>query len=167
MGRNPTKAQVNVYCQARKRAALYDDRLNSREKAAELLGVSPSTLADYELGLTKCIPADNVVLMSDLYRAPELRSHYCSSECPIGKMDAHPVDMERLESITLKVLSSFQKMATAKDKLIDIASDGQIGEDEVEDFQEILKMLDSVSKHAQELKAWAEKELGIKRQVEN
>lgn len=57
MGTNPTKAAGNIYCQCRKEAAKYNDKLNSREGAAEVLGMSSSTLSDYELGITKIIPA--------------------------------------------------------------------------------------------------------------
>ena len=53
MGKEPLKENTNVYFQARKRAAMSNDRLFSRENAAELLGISPYTLADYELGNTK------------------------------------------------------------------------------------------------------------------
>lgn len=53
MGRGSTKGNENVYFVARKRAAMYNERLYSREGAAELLGISVSTLADYELGNTK------------------------------------------------------------------------------------------------------------------
>ena len=74
MGMNPTKAADNIYCKCRKAAAKYNDKLNSREGAAELLNISVSSLTDYELGLTKNIPVDKVVLMSDLYNAPELKS---------------------------------------------------------------------------------------------
>lgn len=77
MGTNPTKAADNIYCKCRKEAAKYNDKLNSREGAAELLGISASTLADYELGITKIIPADAILRMADLYNAPELRNHYC------------------------------------------------------------------------------------------
>ena len=49
MGAAATKAVGNVYYEARKKAAMYNDRLSSREGAAEALGISPSTLADYEL----------------------------------------------------------------------------------------------------------------------
>lgn len=79
MGTNPTKAADNIYCKCRKEAAKYNDKLNSREGAAELLGISASTLADYELGITKIIPADAILRMADLYNAPELRNHYCKS----------------------------------------------------------------------------------------
>ena len=76
MGRDCSKASGNVYFEARKAAAEYDDRLYSREKAAELLGVSVSTLADYENGNTKFVPVDKVVLMADLYHQPELKTGY-------------------------------------------------------------------------------------------
>ena len=62
---------------------MYNERLYSREGAAELLGISVSTLADYELGNTKVVPVDKVVLMADLYNAPELKTGYCKHECPI------------------------------------------------------------------------------------
>lgn len=61
MGAAATKAVGNVYYEARKKAAMYNDRLSSREGAAEALGISPSTLADYELGLTKFVPVENVM----------------------------------------------------------------------------------------------------------
>ena len=83
MGRGPTKSNENAYFVARKKAAMYNERLYSREGAAELLGISVSTLADYELGNTKVVPVDKVVLMADLYNAPELKTGYCKYECPI------------------------------------------------------------------------------------
>ena len=67
MGQNPTKAAGNIYCQKRKEAAKFNDKLNSREGASELLGVSQSTLADYELNYTKIVPVDVVLRMSDIY----------------------------------------------------------------------------------------------------
>jgi len=84
MGAAATKAVGNVYYEARKKAAMYNDRLSSREGAAEALGISPSTLADYELGLTKFVPVENVIRMADVYNAPQLKPHYCKNVCPIG-----------------------------------------------------------------------------------
>lgn len=56
MGTNPTKAADNIYCKCRKEAAKYNDRLHSREGAAELLGYSPSSLAGWELGTDRPSP---------------------------------------------------------------------------------------------------------------
>lgn len=70
-----TKEGKNIYFACREKAAKYNDLLNSRERAAELLGISTSTLANHELGVTKNVPPDTVVMMSDLYKTPELRRH--------------------------------------------------------------------------------------------
>lgn len=70
MGRRATKAAENPWCKARLEAAKYDERLLSREGAAERLGMSVSAVSDAELGLSKCMPVDKAVLMADLYKAP-------------------------------------------------------------------------------------------------
>lgn len=53
-----TKEGKNIYFACREKAAKYNDLLNSRERAAELLGISTSTLANHELGVTKNVPPD-------------------------------------------------------------------------------------------------------------
>lgn len=80
MESNCTNCNENVYFACRKKAASYNEKLNSRESAAELLGISPSTLANHELGITKSVPVDTVVMMADLYHAPELKNMYCKKE---------------------------------------------------------------------------------------
>ena len=86
MGRSPTKAAGNRYYESRKNAAEHDERLTSREAAGELLGVSWSSLADYERGLTK-VPVDVVCRMADLHKDPSLLNWYCCKECPICRND--------------------------------------------------------------------------------
>lgn len=105
MGRNATKSNENPCFQCRKAAARYNDKLSSREGAAEMLGISVSSLADYELGITKVIPVDKLVLMAELYNAPEMKTWYCSNECPIGR--GFPIPDEPLSSVertTLRLL---------------------------------------------------------------
>lgn len=104
MGRGPTKSNENVYFVARKKAAMYNERLYSREGAAELLGISVSTLADYELGNTKVVPVDKVVLMADLYNAPELKTGYCKHECPICSYLPVATEAKGLEGIALRLM---------------------------------------------------------------
>lgn len=149
----------NVYLRCRKRAAQYNEALSSREKAAELLGISSSSLANYELGITKTVPVDMVVMMGDLYKAPELRNMYCKQECPIGRMLPMATESKGLESITLKILKSLDEdeIKAMKKNLIDIAEDGGITEDEQEDFNSILERLDQIAKEISELRILAEK----------
>ena len=156
MGTSPTKAADNIYCKCRKEAAKYNDKLNSREGAAELLGISTSSLSDYELGLTKVVPVDKVALMADLYNAPELIPYYCSECCPLGCKSAKIV-IEDLDRISIKALSSFKKIAGLKDTLLNIVEDGVISEDEKPELNGLLTVMDEVETVIKIFKLWAEK----------
>lgn len=158
MGRRPTKAADNPFCIARLDAANYNERLFSKDGAAELLGVSTSTLSDYELGLTKIVPPDMVVKMADLYNAPELRNFYCREMCPLGS-DVPVLELEDLDRITVKAMASLRKTAETKDILLDITEDGVISEEEKSELEKVLQNLDEISAIAQSLKVWAEKNL--------
>lgn len=158
MGRRPTKAADNPFCIARLDAANYNERLFSKDGAAELLGVSTSTLSDYELGLTKIVPPDMVVKMADLYNAPELRNFYCREMCPLGS-DVPVLELEDLDRITVKAMASLRKIMETKDILLDITEDGVISEEEKPELEKVLQNLDEISAIAQSLKIWAEKNI--------
>lgn len=154
MGRDATKAAGNPWYEARKRAAEYDDRLSSREGAAERLGMSVSSVADAELGLTKCMPVDKAVLMADLYNAPHLLNYYCLHECPIGCRQSISDEVLDIDRVTVKLLKNLKvnQLTEIKDKLLDIAEDGVISNDEKPDLREILDYLDKLAKTVSELK---------------
>ena len=158
MGRRPTKAADNPFCIARLEAAKYNEKLFSKEGAAELLGVSVSTLSDYELGITKIVPPDMVLKMSDLYNAPELENYYCTSICPLGA-DIPKVRVENLDRISLRILDAFRKVDNVKELLVDIVADGVIDESEKPQFDKILGTLDELEQVAQSLKLWVRKNL--------
>lgn len=97
-------------------------------------------------------------MMSDIYSAPELKNYYCKHMCPLGK-DFPEVKAEGLDRISVKALSSFRKISAAKELLLDITEDGIITEDEKGDLTKVIETLDEVSKIAQSLRIWAEKNL--------
>jgi transcriptional regulator with XRE-family HTH domain len=158
MGRRPTKAADNPFCKARLEAARYNDRLFSKDGAAELLGISVSTLSDYELGITKVVPPDMVLKMADLYNAPELRNYYCRELCPLGG-DMPVLELEDLDRISIKAFAVFRKLNEAKDLLLDITEDGMIDESEKPQLEKILGTLDELEHVAQSLKVWVKKNL--------
>lgn len=158
MGRRPTKAANNPFCKARLEAARYNERLCSKEGAAELLGVSVSTLSDYELGLTKIVPTDMVVKMANLYNAPELENYYCTEMCPLG-CNMPKAEIEDLDRIAIRALASFREIAETRDTLIDITADGTISEDEKPALGKVLKNLEELEAIAQNLKIWVKKNL--------
>lgn len=156
MGRDAIKACENMCFRCRKEAAKYNDRLQSREGAAELLGVSVSSLAEYETGATKVIPVDRIVLMAELYGAPELKVWYCTEECPIGRtcQSIPSPELTSVEQKTLKLLSLLrhEDVENVTSQLISIAADGVIDDDEQVGLNEIMDYLDDLIKAAGELR---------------
>ena len=163
MGRDAMKSSENPCFRCRKEAAKYNEKLYSREGAAEMLGVSVSSLADYELGVTKVIPVDKLVLMADLYNAPELKVWYCSSECPIGRdyplPDSEP---SSVESVALRLVKELRdkNVERIRDTIIDVLSDGKIDDKEAPELEDILSYVDSLIQAACELKMIGSKLLG-------
>lgn len=164
MGRGPTNENTNMYFQARKKAATYNERLWSREGAAELLGISVSTLADYELGNTKVVPVDKVVLMADLYNAPELITGYCMRECPVHGFLPLATEEKSLEGIALRLLQNFNEdsLKNMRDSLIEITADGKITKDELPALEKIIGQLEKMAEVISEMKIAGEKYLNGK-----
>ena len=155
------KDNNNVYFRARKEAARYNERLYSREGAAELLGISVSTLADYELGITKVVPVDKVVLMAELYNCPELKTGYCKHECPIGKTMPMATQVAGIEGIVLRLIRELdsENITDIKKAFVEIAADGIISDDEKPELEEMLQKLDDLALVISEMKLAGEKVL--------
>lgn len=151
------RTRENPFFKARMEAAKYNDRLKSREGAAEALGVHPSTIANYELGTRVNPQPDTVLCMADLYHAPELLSYFCANECPIGLETMAEIKLEGLDRIAIKTLKSLQGTEKIKDNLIEIVSDGKITDDEEEILNAILDHLTQIADTASELKLWVQK----------
>lgn len=152
-----TKAAGNAYCQARLEAAKKNESLNSREGAAEALGMSKDSLTNYELGMTKSVPAENVVLMANLYHAPDLLNYYCANECPIGIGRISKIEEKPVELIALQMIGVMRGMEDIKNTLIDITDDGVIDAWEKPKLDDVLKRLEEISMRTNELKLFAEK----------
>ena len=151
MGRVSTKENKTIYQNLREELDL------SREKASELLeGITPERLERIENEKTVPHP-EEVLLMSDKYKAPDLCNYYCANECPIGEQYVPEVKMKDLSRIVLEMLSSLNSMNKQKDRLIDIAADGRIDNDEIKDFIYIQEELERISITVEALQLWAEK----------
>lgn len=149
------KTAANIFYQARCNASTHNDQLNSREGAADLMSIDRGRLYRIESGVADPYP-EEVLLMADLYNAPELRNHYCRNCCLLGG-DVPEIDMESLDRITVKALSSFRKIQAIKEHLLDITEDGIVSEEEKPQLERILKDLDELSSIAHNLRAWIEK----------
>lgn len=127
------KNSDSIYRKARKKAAEFNDKFKSMDGAAESMGISKDQLSNYELGLYKQIPVESVVIMADIYNAPELLNHYCCNECPIGKRTISPISQENINNIFKLSIGIFNLLDEGKHmgkNLLDIVEDGIVTEDE-------------------------------------
>lgn len=156
MGRGATVAAGNVWYEARIAAAKWNEKLYSRAGTEEATGgkVKEGVIADVERNMHKCMPVDVAVILADVYNAPQLLNHYCLNDCPIGCRQSISDELLEIDRVTVKLLKNLKvdQLSSIKDKLIDIASDGVVSEDEVPDLQEIINYLDELSKTVSELK---------------
>ena len=152
--------EENIYFGCRKLAAEHNEKLKSRAGAAELLGISESSLAHYELGVTKTIPADVIVMMAELYNAPNLRSFYCRTECPIGKYHSTMATEESgIQNATIHLMNCICG-AEGKDivkKLLRVSEDGKVSPEEALEFEPMQEALNNVAKAVSELQMVFEK----------
>jgi hypothetical protein len=64
------------------------------------------------------------------------------------------VKISSLSEIVLGMLSSLNSLERQKDRLIEITADGQISDDELEDFANIQKQLEHIDATVEALKLW-------------
>lgn len=154
-----TKQPENIYFRCRKEAAKHNPAVTSREKTAELLGISVSTLSNYELGITKNVPVDVIVLMTDLYNAPELKHTYCANECPIGQGQPIATEITSIEKVALRLLKALdgESLDSFRKSLIDVALQGPNNEGERLIYQALIKRIDEVMVILSELRMLGEK----------
>lgn len=153
MGRASIKDNKNRYQLMREELGL------SRERASELLEtVSPERLEKIENERSAPHP-DEVLLMSQKYRKPSLCNYYCSNQCPIGQQYVPEVQVKELSAIVLEMLASLNAVQKQKDRLIEIAADGKISREEIDDFIYIQEELERISITVETLQLWSEKML--------
>ena len=150
-----------MYYLARCEAAQTNEELNSREGAAEIIGIDRTRLARIELDTVNPYP-EEVLLMSRTYNTPELCNSYCAKECPIGKTSVKEVTIDDFDRLALKVLGSLKDIDTLRASLISISEDGYIDKSEQATFESILDSLEKISTNAKALQLWAIKNIQLK-----
>ena len=153
MGRVSVKENKNIYQLRREELGL------SREKAGELLETMPPERIE-KIENEKSLPhPDEVLLMSEAYKMPNLCNHYCANECPIGKQYVPEIKIKDLSQIVLEMLASLNSMHKKQERLIEITADGRIEGDEIKDFIHIQEELEKISITVETLQLWSEQML--------
>ena len=153
MARRSTKEKKNIYQRTREALDL------TRDEASELLvTMSPERIEKIENERTDPHP-DEVLLMSDKYKQPDLCNYYCANQCPIGQQYVPEVKIKDLSQIVLETIASLNTMQKKKDRLIEITVDGHISGDELADFVRIQEELEKISIAVETLQLWCERML--------
>ena len=137
MSKYATKANENVFYLARSEAAKFDDSLASREGASEMLGTDRTRLARIEHGSQDPLPED-VLLMADLYRRPELCNHYCTKICPIGKKTMEPMVEGSLPELAIRSFFAAHDIDQPAEEFLKMMEDGKLDSKDKERLEKIL-----------------------------
>ncbi len=152
MPRQITKAAGNVYCQARLRAAQYNDKLQTRAGTSEILpGVTEDSLKKYELDITRP-PNDVVALMADAYNAPELIAWYCANECPLGR-NCREIPQMPAERAILRAQNAVTDMEDALASYAQIMDDGAVDDSEKATLAKVREQILEVRRRLDEILA--------------
>ena len=150
MARASTKDNKNIYFRQREQRGL------TRDEASELMdGLTADRIEKIENERSLPHP-DEVLMMSEGYKAPHLCNYYCANECPIGQQYVPEIQIKDLSRIVLEMLASLNTAQKQKERLIEITADGEIGDDEVEDFVKIQETLEKISITVETLQLWSE-----------
>lgn len=153
MARVSTKENKNIYHKTREGLQL------TRETASELLeSITPERIEKIENERSLPHP-DEVLVMAEKYKQPSLCNYYCANQCPIGRQYVPEVKIKDLSQIILELLASLNAVSKQKDRLIEITADGEISDDQIEDFVNIQEELERISVAAETLQFWCEKML--------
>ena len=151
MGRQSTRADKTIYQLCREEQGL------TREKASELMpGISEARIEKIEYEQQEPTPYD-IVQMADAYKRPDLCNYYCTHRCDIGDRYVPEVTVTELPSIILETVASLNEISPLTNRLIQIARDGQITDDEIPDFAKISVKLDEISLAIDALNLWVDK----------
>lgn len=151
MGKKSVKKNKKPY-------QLRREELNlSREQASELLeSIQPERIFRIENEVSLPQP-EEVMIMAEKYKMPDLCNYYCSNECPIGQQYVPEIKIEDLSKIVLKMVAALNAASKEKDRLIEITVDGTIDADEIKDFVCIQDELENISVTVEALQLWAER----------
>jgi len=151
MARASTKENKNIYHRTRESLQL------SREAASELLEtITPERIEKIENERSLPHP-DEVLVMADKYKQPNLCNYYCANQCPIGQEYVPEVKIKDLSQIVLEMLASLNSLNKQRERLIEITVDGHISENEIQDFIHIQEELERISIAVETLQLWSER----------
>jgi transcriptional regulator with XRE-family HTH domain len=128
----------NLYKVCRNTSAL------TQEQAAELLGVAPRTLSEYESGRAK-VPDDIVDTMSEIYKAPLLAWWHLKNTSVLGKYLPEVIMPQTYGDMTAQLCSAEWRLKQVVEEIQRIMENGTVEEHEQPDFESALEYVKQVN----------------------
>lgn len=120
---------LNIYQNGRKQAGF------TQEQAAEFLHIDARTLRNYEAGTTP-VPDDVADLMVDLYRN-ELLGYRHARMNPVARRYLPEIQPRTLSEAALNLMCKSGMYMAVQTQMMEVASDGQVGNNEVEAWKKV------------------------------
>lgn len=127
----------SIYKKAREASKL------TQEQASELLNIAIETIASYECG-RRNVPDDIVVDMANIYNCPILCYKHLK-----GKVIAESlpdIEVKPLSQAVVMLLKSIDDMRDCSYKMLDIAFDNTISNEELEEWNRVIECIDGLQK---------------------
>ncbi len=165
MGRASVKSDKNIYQITREKMQDENGKPWSREKAADQIAqvengkynyLDKYRLVKIEEETVKIQPED-IVALSKAYNKPELRNHYCTHQCDIGRIDAPEVVYDNVHEILVNMSVTLESVNDKKMRLMEILADGKVDQTEMPDLNKILDELEKISMTIEAIQLWCEK----------
>lgn len=150
MPKTSSKENKNAYFLKREELEL------TREQASEILTTISAERIE-KIENERCMPRpDEILLMAEKYKSPELCNYYCANQCEIGAKYVPEIKIRDLSQIVLKMLASLNEVQNCQNRLITITEDGVIADDEIDEFVDIQDKLEKISVTVEALQLWSE-----------
>lgn len=154
-----TKQVSNIYNLARIEASEFNEGFASREGVAYETGIDRTRLARIENDTVTPYP-DEIVMLADVYNAPQLLTYHCAEQCPIGKaIGVKAVKGLSISQIAVKLSNALRELEDGEE-LLKIAEDGKISnKDEEIQVEDILQILSKIGAIYHELTTFVRREM--------
>ena len=152
MGKQSTREKQQNYLPALLKGRIYKSRASEKMDAVSALKIE-------NLNMKARTTIYDILQMADAYKRPDLCNYYCS-QMRRGQRYVPEVEVTNLSNIILETIASLNEINPLTGRLIQIARDGKISDDEIKILLISVKNLMRFSLAIDSLQIFADKTAG-------
>lgn len=147
MGEIKKDKSDNIFYQARVK------KFTSRSEASDAIGIYYDRLLELENGRGNLPTLDEVDKMIRGYGDRRLKPLFCHNYCTLHSK-RHEISDKPLTQLSLELIDVVNQLSSQESQLISITKDGEITDDEMEDFNKILDQLSDMENTISSIKLY-------------